>query len=153
MNGSSPIVTERGPYTFLQKIRKEIIGFENSKQLISYKDFKTYHFLREKSVGGLDDEITVVNIPVVVRSLFGHFPVTLSDKFWSHFDTFDTSWGHFWSIWYQIRSHFDTKFDQTLIHLILTKGTFVTGRDRWRSEGVGDKWPRRRDHWLGFGYH
>lgn len=65
INGSTPVVVERGPYTFRQRIRKEIIEFENSKQLVSYKDFKTYHFIREKSVGDLTDEITVANIPVI----------------------------------------------------------------------------------------
>lgn len=65
-NGSHPVLKERGPYTFIQKRWKEIIGFEDRSRLLSYKEYKTYHFSREKSIGGLEDEIIALNIPVVV---------------------------------------------------------------------------------------
>ena len=65
-NGSIPVLKEKGPYTFAQRKWKEINGFEDRSRLLSYKEFKTYHFLRDKSIGGLEDQMTAVNIPVVV---------------------------------------------------------------------------------------
>ena len=65
-NGSKPILRERGPYTFLQKRWKQIIGFEDGNKFVVFRQFKGFHFLRDKSVGDLSDEVTVLNIPIAV---------------------------------------------------------------------------------------
>ncbi|RWS22752.1 platelet glycoprotein 4-like protein, partial [Leptotrombidium deliense] len=62
---AKPILKERGPYVFLEKRYKEILGFEEDESLIIYKEFTSFYFDRSRSVGSLDDEIMVLNIPVV----------------------------------------------------------------------------------------
>lgn len=65
MNGSKPILKERGPYTFLEKMWRDDISFD-SDRFVTFKRFKGFHFLRDKSVGPLSDEVTALNIPIVV---------------------------------------------------------------------------------------
>lgn len=70
LNGSRPVLVERGPYTFLEKRVKEIIGFEEDNKFVVYREQKFFHFVPELSEGTLDDEINALNIPVVVRTQF-----------------------------------------------------------------------------------
>lgn len=69
INSSRPIVRERGPYCYVVKSWKEILEFEDANRLMSYKEHRTYHFVRDKSIGNLDEEITMLNIPFIVRNV------------------------------------------------------------------------------------
>lgn len=60
------IIQHLGPYTFLEKQWKDIIGFDDANELVEFRRFKGFHFLRDKSVGPLTEEATVLNIPTVV---------------------------------------------------------------------------------------
>lgn len=64
-NGSRPNITERGPYTFVQKRWKEIVRFDEMDKFVEYKEFKRFNFVANMSVGDLSDEVTALNIPLV----------------------------------------------------------------------------------------
>ncbi len=62
-----PIIQEVGPYVFKEEHRKEEIQFDDEKAKVSFYQVKTWHFLRDQSVGSLDDEITTVNAIAMVK--------------------------------------------------------------------------------------
>ena len=61
-----PIVEQRGPFTFLEKRGKRILEFTNDSEIIDYKDIKTFFFQPHLSNGSLDDEVSVINVPLMV---------------------------------------------------------------------------------------
>lgn len=69
MNSSRPIVRERGPYFYSVKSWKDVLEFEDGNRLMSYKEHRSYHFVRERSIGSLDEEITILNIPLLVITI------------------------------------------------------------------------------------
>lgn len=71
--GAKPILTERGPYTFLQKRKKKIRNFLNNGKQVVYKEYKYYFFDLKKSVGPLTDVLVVPNLPLLVM---GHRATT-----------------------------------------------------------------------------
>ena len=66
VNGSRPLLAERGPFTYSVKSWKDSIEFEEGNRHLSYKEHRSYHFMKEKSVGNLENEITILNIPLLV---------------------------------------------------------------------------------------
>uniref|UniRef100_T1KWW1 Uncharacterized protein n=1 Tax=Tetranychus urticae TaxID=32264 RepID=T1KWW1_TETUR len=75
MKGGKPKVEQKGPYSFLEKRVKEVESF--SKDKVTYKEVKTYHFDPEtshKSVS-LNDAFTHINVPwMTVMSASFHLP-------------------------------------------------------------------------------
>lgn len=65
---AQPIVVERGPYVFDETRHKIVTGSDEESGSISYNQFKTYIFNRNKSVGSLDDEYSIPNVPAIVLS-------------------------------------------------------------------------------------
>ena len=61
-----PQVKERGPYVFIEGRRKEA-NFINETHIM-YRNIKTFVFDASLSDGTLDDNITLPNIVVLVRS-------------------------------------------------------------------------------------
>ena len=68
-NGAQPIVKERGPYTFIETREKVVDSFSNDTTTIFYNDIKKFYFEPDLSAGSLDDEVDVINVPLVVRIL------------------------------------------------------------------------------------
>lgn len=65
-NYSRAIVREKGPYVFREKMRKDIIRYSDNGSLITYRTIRTFFFEPTMSTGTLEDEITHVNVPLVV---------------------------------------------------------------------------------------
>ncbi|RWS00943.1 Lysosome membrane protein 2-like protein, partial [Dinothrombium tinctorium] len=65
INGAKPVVRERGPYTFWEYRKKEIIEYSSDGTKVSYWETKTYYFDPSRSVGSIDEKITVINAPMV----------------------------------------------------------------------------------------
>lgn len=63
-----PIVEERGPYTFVETREKKVVDISNDTEHVTYHDLKTFYFNRELSVGDLDDNVTVINVPLMVNA-------------------------------------------------------------------------------------
>ncbi|XP_040064235.1 scavenger receptor class B member 1 [Ixodes scapularis] len=62
--GKKPKLQEVGPYTFgVSMVKTNIVW--NSNGTVSYREVRTFHFDREKSVGGQDDVIVSINAPLV----------------------------------------------------------------------------------------
>lgn len=57
---------QRGPYTFLETREKEIKSFSNDTTTIFYNDIKKFYFEPDLSAGSLDDEVDVINVPLMV---------------------------------------------------------------------------------------
>jgi lysosome membrane protein 2 len=68
LDGARPKLVERGPYTFLQKRSKRISEYLDNDRIVKYHEFKYFHFDAKRSVGSLDDLITVPNIPLMVMA-------------------------------------------------------------------------------------
>ena len=66
--GAKPNVTQRGPYTYREERVKVGITF-NRNATVTYRQVKTYHFVREKSVGWDNETFTTINIPYMVSML------------------------------------------------------------------------------------
>lgn len=61
-----PALRQRGPYTFFETREKVVDSFSNDSILIEYDDIKKFYFEPQLSVGSLDDEVNVINVPLVV---------------------------------------------------------------------------------------
>lgn len=59
-------VEEVGPYTYASRWTKEDIEWSNGT--VSYREVKTFHFDREKSVGPEDDLVHTINGPIVLAA-------------------------------------------------------------------------------------
>lgn len=57
---------ERGPYVFRETREKEIIEWQNHSEILAYHDIKKFYFEPSLSAGSLDDEVSVINAPLVV---------------------------------------------------------------------------------------
>lgn len=58
-------VTEVGPYTYVSRwIKRDPVW--NSNGTVSYREIRTYQFVREESVGSQDDVITTLNGPLII---------------------------------------------------------------------------------------
>jgi hypothetical protein len=66
LGNQRPHLKERGPYTFYETREKEIVGWDNETDTIEYHDLKTFYFDQSLSDGHLDDEVSVINAPLVV---------------------------------------------------------------------------------------
>ncbi|XP_074598787.1 lysosome membrane protein 2-like [Brevipalpus obovatus] len=73
---AKPRLIERGPYVFNEKKRKEIVNV--SENHLTYRQYKTFQFNANLSVGSLEDEITIVNVPAIVMSGLIHKKVAKS---------------------------------------------------------------------------
>lgn len=60
-------VVQRGPYTFFETREKVIDSFSNDTETIFYDDIKKFYFDPEMSAGSLEDEVDVINVPLMVR--------------------------------------------------------------------------------------
>ncbi|XP_039285487.1 lysosome membrane protein 2 [Nilaparvata lugens] len=70
MNGiEKPRVEEVGPYTFSERMERVNIKF-HSNGTISYQEKRTYTFVRELSVGDLQDRVITPNIPLITAADF-----------------------------------------------------------------------------------
>ena len=64
--GAIPILRERGPYTYRQWQKKQIVGWSEDFLYLSYRVHTIYEFDLMRSVGSEGDEVTVLNIPLAV---------------------------------------------------------------------------------------
>ena len=60
---------ERGPYVFDETRTKEEIDFNENQTLVSYRERRKYKFREDLSVGPYDDNITFINLPLLVMLL------------------------------------------------------------------------------------
>lgn len=67
--GAKPRLTEVGPYTFLSKWTKKSIRW-NSNGTVSFKEIRTFEFLRNESVGDENDQIITLNAPLLLATSF-----------------------------------------------------------------------------------
>lgn len=65
-----PILTEVGPYVFLEKHTRVNITFHSENDTVSYDQIRTWHFMPDMSTGSLDDNITNANVIAVVSWIF-----------------------------------------------------------------------------------
>ena len=63
-SGAKPNVQEIGPFTYRMKLQKNQIYFHQN-QTVSYKETKTWFFVRSLSVMDENTVITTVNTPLV----------------------------------------------------------------------------------------
>jgi len=73
---AKPRLVERGPYVFDEKKRKEILNV--SKDHLTYRQYKSFQFNENSSVGSLEDVITIVNVPAIVS--LNHLIINARDK-------------------------------------------------------------------------
>lgn len=64
---------QRGPFTFVETREKQIDSFSNDTTTIFYNDIKKFYFNPDLSDGTLDDEVDVLNVPLMVSG---------EDNFW-----------------------------------------------------------------------
>ena len=69
LRGDRPSFTQKGPYTYRETVH-EIEVKENGNDTVSYRQVKTYQFVRAMSVGPDTESFTTINIPVMVISYF-----------------------------------------------------------------------------------
>ena len=68
-------LVERGPYVFDETREKEDIYFHtnhNNESVVSYRERRKYSFREDLSVGQYNDNITFINIPLMVKNKFCH---------------------------------------------------------------------------------
>ena len=63
--GAKPSFIQKGPYTYREVVHKIAIQ-QNDNDTVTYRQIKTYRFVRDLSVGPENDTFTTINIPVVV---------------------------------------------------------------------------------------
>ncbi|KAL5012435.1 hypothetical protein ScPMuIL_010986 [Solemya velum] len=74
VNGSKPVVEERGPYVYRQRLFRDGIVF-NDDGTVSYDLRQSFYFERNLSVGSETDTFTTLNIPAVaVNHGMRHMP-------------------------------------------------------------------------------
>lgn len=66
VSGAYPVIEERGPYVFREVFKYEIDGWNENQTLITYRKRKFYYFDAELSNGTLQDNITIINLPLIV---------------------------------------------------------------------------------------
>ena len=62
-------LVERGPYVFDETRNKEEIEFyynDKNESLVSFRERRRYKFRKDLSVGHYDDNITFINLPLMV---------------------------------------------------------------------------------------
>ena len=70
--GQAPVYREQGPYVFREIYMRHNIKFSDNQELVSYSEAIQNQFIPEMSIGSLDDEISIINLPYVkVMSKFG----------------------------------------------------------------------------------
>jgi len=67
-NGSKPIVVEKGPYTYREIRPKRNVSFHKDGEEISYVQPKSYVFVPDKSSGSPNDNVTVINFPILTAA-------------------------------------------------------------------------------------
>lgn len=68
IKGEKPILIERGPYTYRQWEDKQVLGWSEDYQFLQYRVHKRYEFDPARSVGNETDQVTTVNIPLMVSA-------------------------------------------------------------------------------------
>jgi len=64
MVGAKPVVVERGPYVYTERLRRYNLTWNADGSLLSYRQYKSYEFVKEMSVDDDDERlITSLNIP------------------------------------------------------------------------------------------
>lgn len=64
LNGETPIVEQKGPYTYLEYRIKTNITHNHENGTVSFRNSKVYIFDRSQSVGDEWDKFTTFNVPV-----------------------------------------------------------------------------------------
>lgn len=63
LQGSTPLLVERGPYTYRVSLEKSNVTF-NDNNTVTYKQVQTFVFDRDLSVGEENDTFTTINAPL-----------------------------------------------------------------------------------------
>lgn len=66
-NRSKPVLVELGPYVFREHRVKVIKEWNDNNSTITFLQNRTWFFEPEMSNGSLEDLITTVNVPAIVR--------------------------------------------------------------------------------------
>ena len=71
--GQKPVFQERGPYVFKETFRRHNVTFSADKDQVTFSEAVQNTFVPEMSIGSLDDEVTIINLPYVkVMSKFSN---------------------------------------------------------------------------------
>ncbi|PAA83908.1 hypothetical protein BOX15_Mlig025401g1, partial [Macrostomum lignano] len=65
INGDRPFVVQRGPFTYAEVRRKEDVSYDELRDWLTYKQNRTYLFLRNESVADDSWRFTTANLPLV----------------------------------------------------------------------------------------
>ena len=65
MKGEKPIVQELGPYEYLQNKTFSIYNWDINETLLNFKMKRTF-YRTENCKGNLDDNVTILNVPLIV---------------------------------------------------------------------------------------
>ena len=75
--GAKPDLEQRGPYTY-REYREKIDIRHNENGTVTYRQYKTYHFELDKSVGSDNETFTTINIPLTV-SIYKYMYINFLD--------------------------------------------------------------------------
>ena len=59
-----------GPYTFRETYEKVNISWNDNNGTVTYKQIKRWHFVPEMTNGSLDDQISHLNVPMIVSQYY-----------------------------------------------------------------------------------
>uniref|UniRef100_A0A1I8JM54 Scavenger receptor class B member 1 n=2 Tax=Macrostomum lignano TaxID=282301 RepID=A0A1I8JM54_9PLAT len=65
INGDRPFVVQRGPFTYAEVRRKEDVSCDELRDWLTYKQNRTYLFLRNESIADDSWRFTTANLPLV----------------------------------------------------------------------------------------
>lgn len=69
--GVKPVLQQVGPFVFRKTISRQILGYNDDHEELSFITSNSYHFVPEKSdMKAFDSKIYTVNIPMAVSILF-----------------------------------------------------------------------------------
>ena len=110
--GAKPIIREQGPYTFRQTRKKTVFQFTENGQQVVFKERKAYYFDPQRSIGGLNDSLSLPNIP---KLLLANQAINPGDD--------NEMGGLFWDIFDATFKKFDSPlFDNYTVGQILFQG-------------------------------
>lgn len=64
LKGEKPMVEQRGPYVYRKRIQKDNITF-HPNETVSYREYRSYYFEPDMSVGNESDVVTIPNMLVL----------------------------------------------------------------------------------------
>jgi len=62
-----PVLREMGPYTYIEKYQKVNVTWNNNNGTVTYMQRKTWYFQPHLSNGTVEDNVTCLNVPLLVR--------------------------------------------------------------------------------------